>query len=78
MSGGSVDVHASRGQTEDECKDNEQIVKAEFGFKEVFRPETERGCNAGYDAEDDSDVDEDFCLVADGNIAVGVGNIEGR
>jgi hypothetical protein len=73
-----VDVHASRGQTEDECKDNKQIVKAEFGFEEVFRPETERRRNAGYNTENDSDVDEDFCLVADGNIAVGVGYIEGR
>lgn len=72
-----MDVHGCGGHADEEREHDEEVVEAEFRFgEEEFGPETKGGCDAGYYAEDDCDVDEDGGLVSDGDFAVGVCHVE--
>lgn len=72
-----MDVHGGGGHADEEREYDEEVVEAEFGLGvEELGPETQGGCDAGYHAEDDCDVDEDGGLVSYGDFAVGVCHVE--
>lgn len=79
MGSGAVDVHGARRHAAQEDEDDEEVVEAKVGAgDEEFRGQAHGGDDAREHAEDDGDVDEDGRLVADLDVAEGVGGIVRR